>query len=337
MAMKTTAGLIALPVLIWALLRHPWPSPLRIGLVLLSGLAVGGASYAYATWIAGNPVLPLFNSLFLSPYYAPTDFLDIRFAHGFSLDLPWQLTFHTSRYFESSDGAAGVVLIALAGLWLLALSNKPTRAAGLVAMMVFVLPLLPLQYLRYAYPGTVLLCVVAVAALGERHPSRSMLLLLIGICMLNLALQAHGNWMLRHGAVKQTLLAAGRDAPLYERYAPERSLAQAIRHSGEMRGTVLVLDERDAFIAEFGQRGRTPTWYSPAMKGAADAAAQDASGKAWVLLLRDHEVHHVIARAETVTPEQQAALQLVGAVLRDEVNGRQWWSLTPPNVAPRTQ
>jgi len=327
LAMKTTGGLIALPVLVWALVRHPWPKPSGIGLVMLAGLAVGGASYAHAAWIAGNPVLPLFNSVFLSPFYPPVDFLDRRFTIGFSLDLPWQLTFHTSRYFESYDGAAGVVLVALAGLWLLALVNRPTRIAAVVAMAVFVLPLLPLQYLRYGYPGMVLLCVAAVAALGQRPPARSALLLLIGVCTFNIAFQAHGNWMLRFGAVKQTVLNVGRDAPLFERYAPERSLATSIRASGDAAGAVMLLDSRDAFIAEFGVRGRTTSWYSPSVQAAADMAAKDQSGRAWARLLRDQQAQHVIVRMETATPEQQVALKLTGAVLREEVNGRQWWWL----------
>lgn len=48
------------------------------GLWLLTGAVEGGASYALAAWSVGNPVLPLFNAVFQSPYFAPVNFSDAR-------------------------------------------------------------------------------------------------------------------------------------------------------------------------------------------------------------------------------------------------------------------
>lgn len=325
-ASKLTAAVMAVPVLLWALARHPWPSPLRIVAVLCVGVLVGGASYAQAAWMTGNPVLPLFNGVFRSAYYAPVNFIDPLYKIGFGADLPWALTFHSSRYFESHDGAAGVVLVALAGLWGLALLRPATRVPALVATAAFIAPLLPVQYLRYAYPGMALLCVVLVVAASE-GPRRSMTGLLLAVCILNIGFHATGNWMLRNGALKDTLRTGGSDAALFERFAPERTLAAAIRQSEESDGTVLVLDSKDAFFAEFGDRGRTLSWYAPTLEAAAQQAAHDTSGLQFASLLRDQQVRHVISRSSTLRPAEQAGLQHSGAVLRQETGGRQWWSL----------
>lgn len=329
LAMKSMSAVMALPVLVWALVRHPWPSLPRIGLVLLTGLLIGLANYVHAQWLAGNPVLPLLNGIFQSPYFAPTNFIDPKYKIGFGPGLPWTLTFHSSRYFESHDGAAGVVLVGLAGLWLLALLRPATRPAAWVTLAVLALPLLPIQYLRYAYPGMALLCVVAVAALGPRLTRRPVIGMLVALCVLNVSYQSTGYWMLRSGALKDTLKSAGHDAPLFQRFAPERSLAASIRTSGEDEGTVLLLDPRDSFFAEFGTRGRTVSWYSPALQSAASLAELDPSGGQWHQLLQEQQVRHIILRIETLTPSQRLALELAGARLREETGGRQWWSLPP--------
>ncbi len=323
------AKLIALPMaavpLLWALIRHPWPSPLRIGLVLAAGLAVGGASYVLAGWQTGNPVLPLYNAVFRSPWFAEENFLDARYQLGFGLDLPWRLTFDAPRYFEAHEGAAGFVLIGLAGVWLLALLQPRTRTAAVVATATLLVPLLPVQYLRYAYPGLALLCVVLAATVTGQ--SRRVTGLVVAICVLNIAFLPNGNWMLRSGALKETLIAGGDDTPLMTHYAPERVLADAIRASHEDDGTVLLLDAKDAFFAEFGSRGRTISWYAPTLSAAAADADQDPSGRRWAQLLRREQVHHVILRETTQSSAAEQGLAVLGAVPRQTVGDRQWWTV----------
>lgn len=327
LAMKTMSALLAVPVLVWALSRHPWPSLPRIGLVVVTGLLTGGASYALAAWLTGNPVLPLFNAVFQSPYFAPVNFSDERYQSGFGPGLLWNLTFHSARYLEAYDGAAGVVLVALMGCWLLALLRPATRAAACVAAVVLVLPLLLAQYLRYAYPGIVLLCVVAVSAFGQQALRRSLVGLLVAICVFNLAYQSTSFWMLRGGAVKLALRNVGNNTPLFEAYAPERALSAAIRADGAGTGTVISMDPVDAFTAEFGTQGRTLAWYAPSLQAAAAAAAEDPSGERWRDLLRAQQAQHVIVRVNTMTPAQHQALQSLGATMRREVGPLQWWSL----------
>jgi hypothetical protein len=332
-ALKLTAAafaLLLLPLTFWRY-RHQ----LRLKDMVFAAMivaAIGGSSYAYAGILTGNPVFPLFNDWFKSPLLPHALAGDTRWHAGFNLLLPWNLTFDTDQYQELWDGGAGFALVALAGAWLLAFSYRRTWAMALTVTLLIALPLLHLQYLRYVFPALVLLLplqVVAALRADPRHASW----LLAGLCVLNLAFQANGNWMLRNGALKQTILAVGADEPLFTEYVPERSaIAQLRAHpraTGNV-GNVLVLDPGNPSLAELGLRGRTATWYDPELQAMAQQAASDPSGAAWVGLMRDQGVSEVILRPESMTPAQRAALQRLHAKRRVQTGKAEWWSLPMP-------
>ena len=330
MAIKTTAAAMALLPLLWALFRHPWPSLPKIVAVLLLGLLVAGSSYVHAWLLTGNPVLPLFNAWFKSPYFAPVNFFDDRWYTGFGPTLFWDMSFHTHRHDGALDGGGSFLLVALAGPWLIALLRRQTRVAALVATCVLVLPLIPLQYMRYAYPGLAVLGAVLVSA-AFAVDARRAAWIAIGLCVLQLGFQANAYWTLRYGAIKQAVKAAGRDEPLYKRYAPERIFAEQIRKAGGPTGNVLLLDPAYGFFAEFGSHGRNVSWYSPRLQAAANEAGQDASGQAWITLMQREGVHDVILRQGSVTPAQREALRAAGAVQRGAIKESEWWSLPEAN------
>src|SRR5690606_36098993 len=72
-ALKPVHAIAAMPLLAWAALRHrgAWRHPLALAGSALLAAAIGGSSYAYAWALTGNPVLPLLNQVFHSPYFAP--------------------------------------------------------------------------------------------------------------------------------------------------------------------------------------------------------------------------------------------------------------------------
>lgn len=324
-AMKLVAAAMAAVLLLWALVRHPWPSAPRILAVVAVALLVGGASYAYAAHIAGNPFLPVFNGWFKSAYFAPTNVIDQRWHSGFDALLPWDMTFDTDQYMETFDGGGGFLLVAMAGAWLLALLDRRTRVAACFASVLLLLPLVPLQYLRYAYPGLVLLSPVLVVAAFHRNARHASGLVAL-LCVLNLGFQANSHWMLRTGAVKDSVRSLGRDAPLFEKYTPERLLASAIREHASA-GNVLVLDPAQPYFADLGSRGRTTAWYDPRLQAAATQANADASGLAWAKLLRREHIDHVIARPGHTTPSQSHALRQLRATRRQQAGDAEWWSL----------
>ncbi|MBK7205375.1 MAG: hypothetical protein IPH90_04960 [Thermomonas sp.] len=333
--LKSMHAAMALPLLAWAGWRHrahlPWRwLPLAAGIAF----AVGGSSYAYAWAIAGNPLLPLLNAWFRSPYFAATDFNDARWQAGLDADVLWDISFDSEHYFESFDGGFGFVLVALAGAWLLALRDPRTRALAIVAGICVLLPLLPLQYARYLQPALALLIPAVVVAYPLLAGTTAALWTL---CVLNLAFATNANWMLRTGAMKRAIVSAGADAPVLERYVPERLLAARLREAGNRDGNVLLLPGTGLALAELGQRGRNMLWYSPRWEAEAVRANADASGRAWAALLAGNRIANVILKPATLAPAQRAGLQRSGALLAGSAGDAQWWRIPggiPDNGRP---
>lgn len=333
-ALKSIHAATALPLLAWAAWRHRHALPWRLlplGAVVV--LAVGGSSYAYAWSVAGNPFLPLLNATFASPFFPVEDFTDQRWQAGLDGAIVWSLTFQTDRYLEGWSGAFGFVLVALSGVWLLALSHARTRAPALVATAGLFIALLPLQYARYLYPPLALLVPVLATTMGDVLGKRAAVALLAAVCALDVAFLVNANWTLRGGAVKETILAAGEDAPLLDHYVPERSLVAAMRARGAGTGQVLVLGANPPVLAELGARGRNVSWYAPRMQAAAMRADDDAQGTAWGRLLHDEGVSHVLLRPQTLNDARRAALGRVGAQRRMAVGDAEWWEI-PREAAP---
>ena len=332
LALKLASAAFALVLLPWALWkhRHRLPSPPAwLGAALVT-LAIAGSSYAYAAWIARNPFLPLFNAWFRSPHFDPVNFDDGRWHAGFDVALPWNLTFHTGRYLEAFAGGGGFVLVALAGAWLLAFTQRRMRVVAIVATVLLVLPLVPLQYLRYLFPALVLLSPLLVLTAIRFDPRRGAWLV-IGVCVLNLAFQANSFWLLRIGMVKMTIMEAGRDAPLLRIHVPERNLIAAIRSTAH--GNVLALDPDRPYVAELGVHGRSLSGYDRTLQHAARAAEADPSGAVWSALLRDADVTDVLLRPGKETAPQRAALASLRAERKAVEGGLEWWRI-PAGATP---
>lgn len=331
-ALKLTGAAFALLLVPVALWQHRHRLRLKDTLsAALIVIATGGSSYAYAAVLTGNPVFPLFNEWFGSPLLPEVLAADTRWHAGFNLLLPWNLTFDTDQYQELWDGGAGFSLVALAGAWLLAFTYRRTWAMALTITLLIALPLLHLQYLRYVFPALVLLLPLQ-AVVAFRTDPRHASWLLAGLCVLNLAFQVNGNWMLRNGALKQTILASGADEPLFTDFVPERSVIAQLRAHPRRTGTgnVLMLDASNPSLAELGLRGRTVAWYDPGLRDMAQRAEADPSGASWAQLIHDQGISEVILRPESTTPAQRAALQRLHARRRVQIGKAEWWSLPMP-------
>lgn len=317
-------GLAALAAWRWRARLRAHPS----GLLAAVGLAaaVGGSSYAYAWAVAGNPVLPLLNDVFRSPAFPAIAFHDARWTTDAPLALPWRLTFATSAHVEGWNGGFGFALPMLAGATLLALVRRRTRWMTAAALVAIALPLAILPYARYAVPGLALLVPPAVAALQVALPRRAALAVLAALVVVDLAYAANSGWMLRTGGVRRSLAALGQDAPLFERYVPERLVYQQLRrrYPGET-----VLDFTGATHAELAGAGRTAEWYAPRLHAAARTADPDAGGAAWARVIREEGVRHIVFRRSTLAPARAAALERLGADRVVTVADVEWWALPP--------
>lgn len=312
-------------LVVFALLRSetrlgPGRAVLAIALVAL----LGGASYAYAWATCGNPVLPLLNGIFRSPCFPPVDFADARWQPVPGLPLPWSMTFLTSRHMEGWDGGIGLLLVAFAGVALAALAIPRTRWPMLGALVAIALPMGTVAYARYVVPGIALMLPSAVATLAALYSVRRATWLLAAVAIADFAFQANSGWMLRTGAIRRALAEGGRDAPLLERYSPERLAIARLR---DIAPGAVVLDLGGAAHAELAGRGRTTTWYAPALHAASEAADADPSGAAWAALLQRERIDVVLLRAPDSTPPRRAGLARAGAHILLTVGPVECWAL----------
>lgn len=327
-ALKFGQLVAALVMLIWA----AWRTRGRVGglpraaLALLVFALVAGSSYFYAWQISGNPLLPLFNDVFRSPLMPAHALADARWLSGFTPWLPWSMTFDTSRYLEASAGACGFALVVLGGAWLLALARRETRGLAVAASAVMLLPLLAVQYARYAFPGIALLLppllIAAAAALGARR----FVALAVVLCALNLAFQANAPWPVSTVARKRLLTNFGDAGYVLQRFAPERMLIADLRRRDPGDSVVLAMDKQAASVAELAGRGRTVAWYSPSLEAQRLRADEDASGALWRQLIDGTGARWLLLRPDHLGDAQRAALA-AGAAQRIATAGEaELWS-----------
>lgn len=314
-ALKLVHGMAAWPLLLYAAWKH-WPQPDWRGwrkgpLALLVFAALSLSSYAQSWLATGNPMLPIFNDVFQSPYFSSAPFADPRWHAGFSPDLLWRITFDTDRFVEGWDGGFGFALIALSGLWLLQLVRPGHRALMLAVTATLLLPLIPMQYARYAFPGIALLIVLLPIGSEALLRRRWLLWLIVGVCTLNLAYQANASWLHHSAALKRTIRSGGDANAILPAYLPERLLLKQIPdHADDI---VLAADPARGFVAELGGRGRTVSPHDPSLAEAALRANDDASGTAWAELFAREHIRWILVNTDTVSPALRAGLARAGA------------------------
>lgn len=307
--LKASHALLLVPFGLWLLARWRLPWGAVPGAALL-GLFVAGSSYAYAWWLTGNPVLPLYNSVFGSPYYPPVDFQDARYAGHLGFDLPWRLVFSSRAHHEGLAGAPGLQLIVLCGALLVALARPQARALALVALAAFALPLLLVQYVRYAYPALVLMLPAMLAGVDLAARWQVLAPVLFGLIALNLAVQPNAEWLLRRGGAKATLLAGGDPDPLTERSAPERLIARALRTAAPEARVLLV---GRPFHAEFVGRALALSWYDRDLRARYDTLYADPTPERLAALLDEFTISHVLIGDDAQEDGLRAALPALGA------------------------
>ena len=153
--LKISNGVYLLVLGSWLIWHHVSSRQYRrLALLLAFAGVIAGSSYFYATVITGNPLFPLFNGIFKSPYMAAIDFSDPRWHVGVGIDTFWKLTFSTPSFMESYIGAAGLSMLALLGAWVVSVASGGWRAAlTAFALATGLVVFLQVQYLRYIFPA----------------------------------------------------------------------------------------------------------------------------------------------------------------------------------------
>jgi hypothetical protein len=330
-ALKLVHGVSAVPLLAYALWRHRMPARgavIAMATALAFFAAIASSSYAQAWFGTGNPLLPMFNHVFGSPYFPAEQFRDERWFAGVDAALPWRLTFDTDRYVEAWDGGLGFVLIAMSGAWWLALQRRGSRGFVLATTVVLCLPLLPMQYARYAYPALALCCVLLPIGLRARIGARAFVWLIAGVCTLNLAYQANASWLHHSAAIKRTIKSGGDQRQVFAQYVPERLLLRDVPNAPEH--LVLATDRSRSHIAELAGRGRTVSGHDPSLASEAAVAEQDASGARWAALFARERIRWALVTSERASPAVRAGLARAGATHARTLRNIELWRLPTP-------
>ncbi|MEO7251223.1 MAG: hypothetical protein ABIW30_01300, partial [Arenimonas sp.] len=309
--------------LMWYLFRR---GEVKSALVLLVSAAfVAGSSYFYAALVTGNPLFPLYNGIFKSPYMPPVDFADQRWHSGFTPGVLWDLTFSTGKYMEAYTGAAGLTLVALAGAGIVAVCSGGWRLALLlIAAVSGAIVFSQVQYLRYVYPAMALagtVALVAMVSLGYRRTAFSLLAVLV---VAQLGLVKTSNWIINAGVAEQMFDEGPKSIRrIEERFVPERRMIRTLETSGT-KFCLLLADPEMAYVALAPGKSLTTAFYDSRMSSLSQWANQDASGQRWQRLLDSVGVTHIELRPSKAAPPLLAGMELAGFETTDTTEGQLW-------------
>lgn len=167
-------------------------SVLRLMLLSIPGCFVALHSYVVAFLTTGNPVLPLYNAFFQSPFFDPVNFKDGRFDKGASSESYWGFYFDTGTYFESLDFVAGfqyLLLFPLAILLLLLLRKRTTLWGLMLPIMLYGgLMFSTMQYLRYFFAILPLVTLIIASLLCRDYQGKSLARVFLIYIFINLVM-----------------------------------------------------------------------------------------------------------------------------------------------------
>lgn len=241
--------------------RLHWPALL----VLIPLGFVALHSYALAWSITRNPVFPLYNAIFQSPFYAQENFSDSRWIHGFSFFNYFRAFFQTSDFFESGNYTAGWQYLFLLPPAILATFRPGTPQSlriALIPILGFGLAMFAAtQYWRYLFPVMPMAGVLMAAMFLDRKPAHSALIAVATlICMaLNLAFFSRISWMMNSSPSKVFTHEGQKDA--IRLYAPAFLLTGTINQLAP--GARVLYPSNTPYGATLHGTPLYVNWYAP--------------------------------------------------------------------------
>ena len=317
---------------VWLCLRwrSDWPWQ-QLPRALLVAAAVGGASYVYAWGLTGNPLLPLFNQWFESPYFSIEPFFDERFGRGLDFGWLWQLVLQTKEVNAGWSGAGGFQYLALAALLPMAVLIRSTRALTLVALACALTMYALMHYLRYIHPALVLLTPGLLMGLSTLVQRRVAMATGIALLLLNLVFFGNASWPLRNGTVRSLLAEHGDPRQVLLKYVPERLLAGV----PDRGARILIVGQ--PYHAAFAGRAFVADWYDPELLRWSEGLAGASDPVAMLGMLREYGFTHVLVGRYAQIANLPSRLKALGAVRVAQENDAGLWRLPAhdPSVLPR--
>lgn len=338
LALKTSAAVLVLPLTVLMLITFRTSAFFKLVVSKLPlVLITAGSCYAYAWLVTGNPVFPLFNKIFQSPFAKAENFDDQRWHQGLHWDSIWQITFHTDRYQEAYPGAFGFSMLALSGCIVLACIRSKSRLVVISVLVSLLLTFLAIQYARYLIPIVAVLIPLALAiwqqakllALGDA--------LLAAISSLNMIFIPAGVYTLHddlNWRVLQQINYSAADVAnaIQIRDAPEFIFSRYLKLTYGDHYALYLANSGRPFMAVFGGNAVGSGWYDPGMQNASRIAAQDVSGHKWLELFERTGFTHVLTSGQPDLALDKALAE-AGAVQEYEVGDMRLWRLCKENCA----
>jgi hypothetical protein len=167
-ATKLVALTFVAPCLAWVFFNcFAWKRSINrkslLALIQAGVLAAIIAAPPYVTaWVkTGNPVFPYFNNVFRSPHYdTKSDWEDARWQTPFTWHSALDVTFRSSRFLESQNGALGLSWMFIVMVLLVpprSIFTRPVVGALLIGAFFFLFTWSRASYIRYLIPAFPLL------------------------------------------------------------------------------------------------------------------------------------------------------------------------------------
>jgi hypothetical protein len=239
-------------------------------LALALFLTIAAPPYVIAYAKTGNPVFPFVNTRIPSPLLDHgIEFRDNRYNKPLSWSTPFNLTFHTSDYFEAQNGAAGfqyLLLIPLALVALLAARRYAAVTAASVALAAGTIIMATQPNARYVYATLPLFAVsfgalLARFAAQQRWLARALLAAAVIFIGFNVYFDAASGWYHRHFD-SLTLFHPGGRAQYLREIAPMRDVTKRFRRA-QPQAPVLLVTEND--LADAGDNVYEYEWHQYAV------------------------------------------------------------------------
>lgn len=237
-----------------------WP------LILIIVILIFVALHAYVTafYITGNPVFPLYNGIFLSPFFPPENFSHLTYVHGFNLNTYVSAFFHTSKFFESGDNVAGwqyLLLLPLAIFAALKFKNISFKLALIIIFGYGLLIFSTTQYWRYLFPVMPLVGVLFAALFFHKNQILKKILILIVLSCIgaNIYFFKNVSWVMKSPAG----LAITNDGKIniLKKYVPSALLTETINKL--MPGANVLYPFQNPAGATLHGNPLYVNWYSP--------------------------------------------------------------------------
>lgn len=333
--LKATNAVYVLPAVVWlawlALRQREFGWLARVAVL---AIVLGGSSYCYAMLITGNPLFPLFNGTFQSPYFPQIDLVDARWKQQLSWHALFGMTYDTALYGEHFRGAFGVALLALLPAVIIEmLRSHDSRWLGAWFLFSGLLIFLQIQYIRYLFPSTAVLVVLGVVGLHRLVSARLFALLLTSIVAVDAMLLPTTSWVLYDNPWHRLITEGASAASTIEaEKVPERVAIRRLLTESP-RACIIVANRDAPFGAVAGGRAvvvKDP--YDSRMAALYSWANADATGGRWGQLLAGSGASHVITGPQ-VAPGLREALALNGFVRSDAQGSALVWAT--PSVIDR--